>query len=50
MDTGESEPLGVGRKYHVVFIPKCRGRTLYGELAWLQNAPPCPSTCPSTCP
>ena len=26
------KPHGVGGQYHVVFIPKCRRRTLYGEL------------------
>jgi putative transposase len=31
--TGESESLGMGvQGYHVVFIPKCRRKTLYAEL------------------
>ena len=28
----ESESLGLGVQVHVVFIPKCRRKTLYGEL------------------
>lgn len=28
----EPKPHKVGAKYHVVFIPKCRRKTLYGEL------------------